>query len=209
MLVYMENLFIILFLVFLVLTIVAFALPSLLFKNKTAPTVKKIKISLIAITILFFVLFGVTSDASKQNKTQGNQDTAPIETTIQNTPTPAKDITYEVIKTWEIPNGGFGKVIVISPENFNLSDMTSLGEKLKNDHKSDRNSFIFIFDDKKAAEMRDKISTTDLKEISEADHDYYDKHYIGEYTKNGNNDYHQLTIYFDGVTGIDQKTIKY
>ncbi len=199
----MSNIFIILFLFFLASTIAVFVLPSKFLKNKTEPEIKKTKIGLILLTIVFFVLFGITSDASKENN--GPQPSA----TTQTNAIQAKTVSYEVIKSWEIPNGGYGKVIVISPQNFNENDMTLLGEKLKVDLKNDRNSFIFIFDDKKAAEMRDKITSTDLKNIPTADQDYFDKHYIGEYSKNGNSGYHQLTIYFDGVTGTNQKTIKY
>lgn len=204
MLLDMENLLVAIFLIFLATTIVVFKFPSIILKNKTEPVIKKTKLVLVVLTVLSFVLFGVTSDASKKNISQNNQIT--VTTTPQSTPTPTKKITYEVVKTWIIPNGGFGKVIVISPEYFNLSDMTLLGEKLKNDHKADRNSFIYIFDDKKAAIMRDKVLSND---ISTTDQDYYDKHYLGDYTKNSNSGYHQLTIYFDGVTGTNQKTIKY
>jgi hypothetical protein len=123
-------------------------------------------------------------------------------------PTQVKTINYEVVKSWEIPNGGFGKVIVISPQNFNEADMTLLGEKLKADTKNDRNAFIFIFDDKKAAEMRDRLPST-TNPPNETEQDYYDKHFVGDYSRNINSGYHQFTIYFDGVIGTNQKTIKY
>lgn len=131
------------------------------------------------------------------------QSTKQEQATPSAVPTQVKTISYEVIRSWEIPNGGYGKVIVIPPDNFNEADMTLLGEKLKEDHKRDRNSFIYIYDAKKAAQMRDGAS------IAPGDQDFYDKHYIGEYTKNANSGYHQLTIYFDGIMGTNQKTIKY
>ena len=137
----------------------------------------------------------------KQSAQQGQVAPSPI-------PTQVKTINYEVFKSWEIPNGGFGKVIVISPQNFNETDMTLLGEKLKADTKKDRNAFIFIFDDKKAAQMRDRLSST-ANSLNETEQDYYDKHFVGDYSRNINSGYHQFTIYFDGVMGTNQKTIKY
>lgn len=199
----MVSIFLILFFTFLGSTIAVFIRPKQFLKEKTEKEAKQVKIGLTVITIIFFVLFGVSSDASKQNKAPQPSAT-PQTNTIQE-----KTVSYEVIKSWVIPNGGYGKVIVISPQNFNENDMALLGEKLKVDLKNDRNSFIFIFDDRKAAEMRDKSSSTDLNNIPIADQDYYFKHYIGEYSKNGNNDYHELTIYFDGLMGTNQKTIKY
>lgn len=63
----MEDFFLILFLLFLISTIVIFIKPNKFLKNKTEPQVKKTKIGLIILTILFFALFGITSDASKSN----------------------------------------------------------------------------------------------------------------------------------------------
>lgn len=64
----MENLFIILFLVFLVSTIAVYIQPSKFLKNKTEPQIKKTKIGLIILTVLFFTLSGMSSDTSKKNK---------------------------------------------------------------------------------------------------------------------------------------------
>lgn len=117
-----------------------------------------------------------------------------------------KVIRYAVVDIWDIPNGGQGKVVVVSPDYLNETDMIALGEKLKSDAKNDRNSFVFIFDDRKAALLRKKVLSD---ELTEADRDFYDKHYIGEYSKNGNSGFHEFVIYFDGVLGSHQKTIKY
>jgi hypothetical protein len=73
--IYMEDLFIILFLLFLVSTILVFIKPSKFLKNKTEPEKKKTKIALVILTVLFFVLFGMTSDASKSNN-KSNVQTA-------------------------------------------------------------------------------------------------------------------------------------
>ena len=149
-----------------------------------------------AITGLFVI--GLISSTSRDNTSRPSP-------TIQ---IQVKNIDYEVIQSWEIPNGGYGKVILISPDNLNEEDMTVLGDKLKKDTKSDRNSFISIFTDKKAAEMRDRLFDAADKLTSEEE-SFYDAHYVGDYKRNINSGYHQLTIYFDGVTGTNSKTIKY
>lgn len=145
-----------------------------------------------------FATFLLLSNSSKSKPNTSPQPTENIK----------KEISYEIIKRWTIPNGGEGKVIVISPNNFNEADMVTLGDKLKSDTKNDRNAFIFIFTDKKAAEMRDRLSST-TNSLTKMEADYYDKHYVGDYSRNINSGYHQFTIYFDGVMGTNNKTIKY
>lgn len=157
-----------------------------------------------AITGLFVI--GLISNMSRSNTTKGGTSQ-----TSQPSPTPQiqiKDISYEVVKTWEIPNGGYGKVIVISPDNFNEEDVAALGEKLKKDTKNDRNAFVYIFTDRKAAEMRDRLFDPADK-LSSKEEEFYDAHYVGDYVRNINSGYHQLTIYFDGVMGTNNKTFKY
>lgn len=78
----MENFFIILFLVFLVSTIAVFIRPSQFLKNKTESQIKKTKIGLIILTVLFFTLSGMSGDTSKSNKPS----------IIQPTPRPAQKI---------------------------------------------------------------------------------------------------------------------
>ena len=143
------------------------------------------------VVIIFTNIFG-----GDDNKTT----TSPEAVVVQ------KQASYEIIDRWSIPNGGEGKVIVISPEHLNEADMATLGETLKQDTKSDRNANISIFDNKRAALLRDSV----LKDKARtSDQDFYDKHFIGQYSKNGNSEYHQLDIYFDGVMGSNRKTITY
>jgi hypothetical protein len=118
----------------------------------------------------------------------------------------AEEMAYDVVETWDIPNGGQGKAIVISPDYLNDADMTALGEKLKNDTEDDRNAVIFVFDNPQAGALRQAVLNG---EASQADQDLYDQHYVGQYTKNANTGFHEFTIYFDGVMGTNQKTIQY
>lgn len=125
--------------------------------------------------------------------------------TKQPTPTPAKTIKYDVLQQWEINNGGYGKVILIPTDYLNEADMTVLGQKLNNDTKNDKNAFIMVFTDKKAAALRDKLATG----LNQSEQTFYDQHYVGQYTKNGNSGLHTFVIYFDGVSGKNNKTINY
>lgn len=86
----MDNLFIILFLIFLASTIAVFIRPSQFLKNKTGPEIKKTKMGLVLLTIVFFVLFGVSSDAPKQNKTQSKPDISKSPENKAEEPTPTK-----------------------------------------------------------------------------------------------------------------------
>lgn len=117
-----------------------------------------------------------------------------------------KVITYDIVKRWSIPNGGEGKVVVISHDYLNEADMVALGEKLKSDVREDRNAFISVFDDKQGALLRDKVLGD---KASETETNLYDQHFVGQYDKNANTGFHQFAIWFDGVMGTNHKTIKY
>lgn len=160
--------------------------------------------------VVFFILFGVTSSPSTSPATVATTEVAPStapavapasQSVVQKTP-----IAYQIVDRWTIPNGGEGKVVVISPDLLNETDMVALGNKLKSDVQNDRNAFISVFDNASAAALRDKVLGD---KATKAEQDLYDKHFIGEYDKNANTGYHQFTIYFDGVMGTNQKTIQY
>ena len=72
-----------------------------------------------------------------------------VSRTQADSPTPS----YKIVEQWRIPNGGFGKAIVIKA-NPTEAELRSLGEKLKQDTKNDRNAFIFVYDDAHAARNR-------------------------------------------------------
>lgn len=154
----------------------------------------------------FFALV-VLGSALNPGKTTPTSIPTQSQSVVESSPTPTpKVINYEIFQRWSIPNGGEGKVVIISPENFNEQDMPLLGEKLKNDVKADKNAFIFIFDDKKAAQLRDKVLSDNM---TNEERDFYDKHYVGQYNKNGNSGFNEMIIYYDGVMGTNSKTIKY
>ena len=133
---------------------------------------------------------------------------APTPNLPQSATTPTKaTISYEVVQTWTIPNGGFGKVIVVDPTYLNRNDMATLGDELRNDTRNDRNAFIFIFSDGQAARLRDKVVADTVTEDERAT---YRKGFVGTYRRNANNGLIELIICYDGfVQGTDCQTTKY
>lgn len=112
-------------------------------------------------------------------------------------------IPYEIIREWTVPNGGYGKVVVVSPKYRNEQDLRALGLNLFYDTRNDRNSFIDVFDDKKAADLSRKVAN-----LSEKEGAFFDNHKIGQYTRNINTGYHRFQIWVNGLTS-DVITIDY
>jgi hypothetical protein len=109
------------------------------------------------------------------------------------TPDPVK---YEIIDEWNIPNGGKGKVILIDIGLTNITGLKKLGECLNYENKDERNAFITVFNDKKAAEMYH-----DAANLNDIDGAFYDKHFLAVYNKNINTNYNQIQIHEDGLDG--------
>jgi hypothetical protein len=107
-------------------------------------------------------------------------------------------IVYSVVDEWRIPNGGFGRVIVVAPEYRDEQRMRDLGEQLRREHRTDRHAFIEIFDDASAAHMREAAAEETLNQEELAFHDY---HKIGFYQRNSVTGHHALIIALDGVEG--------
>jgi hypothetical protein len=110
-------------------------------------------------------------------------------------PTPAASqpqsrITYDIVRQWTIPNGGFGRVVVISKANAQESGLRALAETLKYDTASDRNAFVFIFDDRRAAAMYERALNLNRK-----DGRFYDRHFVAMYSRNVNTGLHRLDIH--------------
>lgn len=84
--------------------------------------------------------------------------------------------------------------------------MTALGQKLNSDTKDDKNDVISVYTDRAAWKLRDKLPDG----MSKSEETFYDKHYVGQYNKNGNSGLHAFAIYFDGgLTGTNSKIINY
>lgn len=109
---------------------------------------------------------------------------------------PKPQVRYDIAKRWSIPNGGEGKVIVIPPALANEAGMTALADKLREDTRSDRNAFIFIFDDPQAAEMRDRLNS-----LSPSEREFYQRHFMGTYIRNINTGFHEMEMHPTGMNG--------
>lgn len=116
---------------------------------------------------------------------------------------PDKSIPYEIVREWQVPNGGYGKIIVISPQYRNGQDLRLLGLNLRYDTRYDRNAFIDVFDNKKAADL-----SKTLANLSEKEGALFDKHKIGQYTRNINTGYHRFQIWVNGINS-EEITIDY
>jgi hypothetical protein len=109
-------------------------------------------------------------------------------------------VNYTIVKRWSLPNGGEGKVIVISPAAANEAQMTLLGDRLRRDTQNDRNAFVYIFNDPQAAEMRDRLSS-----LTDAESKFYSIHFVGTYMRNANNGVHEMEIQPAGMDGPTKK----
>jgi len=107
-------------------------------------------------------------------------------------------ISYQIVKQWAIPNGGYGRVIVVDPAQRSEAGLLAVAEQLRRDTKNDRNAFAFIYDQRDAAMLRDAA----LEErLSKADMKQHDDHMIGTYIRNANTGFHAVTIALQGVNG--------
>lgn len=98
-----------------------------------------------------------------------------------------KRIAYKIVWEHAIPNGGFARAVSIDPSHRNMKDLKTLAETIYADTRSDRIAIVTIFDDPTAAAMFPNIAT-----LSEADGAFFDKHEIGQYTRNANSGVHEL-----------------
>jgi hypothetical protein len=147
----------------------------------------------VAASVLFIVISVLSSTkTNRDTSSKTKRDTL----TEANGKTPA--ITYQTINEWRIPNGGYGRVIVINPSNCNDADMRALGKQLRNETRLDRNAFVVIYDDLRAARLRNAALA---ERLSQKELEYHDKHLIGSYMRNASTGFHQLVFGFSGIHG--------
>lgn len=107
-------------------------------------------------------------------------------------------INYEVVEQWTIPNGGFGRVVVVDPAQRTEEGLVALAGQLRRDTKADRNAFVYIYDDRRAASLR-RVALAD--NLNKVDMKLHDDHMIGSYFRNINTGFHAVTIALEGATG--------
>lgn len=116
---------------------------------------------------------------------------------------PKPQARYDIAKRWSIPNSGEGKTIVIPRALANEAGMAILADKLREDTRSDRNAFVCIFDDRKAAEMRDRLNS-----LTPAERAFYQRHFMGTYLRNINTGHHEMEMHPAGMNG-PSRTLKF
>lgn len=109
-------------------------------------------------------------------------------------PSHARAEAYKVVKTQPI-TGGKSKHIVISPESANEADLTALGQKLHESTLQERNAYVLIFTDVRAALLHDQSW------LNEEKRNFHDQHYVGRYVRDLDNAIHELEIFPRGLDG--------
>ena len=150
----------------------------------------------VVIMLLFFwVLKGCFSifDSSDKDVNSVKND---IETSTAGQLKIPDAVKYETIDEWNITNGGKGKVIVVDNRLTNLVDLKKLGECLNYEAKNDRNSYVVVFNNKKAAQMFHSAA-----DLNDRDGAFYDKHFLAVYNKNINTNLNEIQIHEKGLNG--------
>jgi hypothetical protein len=107
-------------------------------------------------------------------------------------------LSYKIVEEWAIPNGGFGRTIVVNKVNPTEAELRALGQKLKQYTKSERNAFIFVYDDERAA--RNRLAAF-REELTEAETWYHDRHAVAVYGRNAQTGFHQFKLHPKGLDG--------
>lgn len=115
------------------------------------------------------------------------------------------DLAYRIVEQRSIPNGGFARTIVLSKANPSESVLRSLGERLRQDTKGERNAFVWAYDNERAARNRRAAVTESL---SKAELQHHDRHYVALYSRNANTGHHEYEYYPKGFGGTFVK-VKY
>lgn len=127
----------------------------------------------------------------------GSGSDAPVQD-AKTAATQTQEVLYRVVETWDLPNGGSGRAVVVDPLLRNQADMLMLANILKLDTVGDRNAFVFIFDDALAAANRKKAITD---ELGEAESKHFDQHLIASYQRNIATGHHALHLTLEGADG--------
>lgn len=122
----------------------------------------------------------------------------PTEAVTQSPSSQTQGVSYQVVETWSLPNGGAGRTLVVDPSMRNRADMLILANQLKLETAGDRNAFVFIFDDASAAANRKKAITD---ELGQAESKHFDQHLIASYQRNIATGHHALHLTLDGADG--------
>jgi hypothetical protein len=107
-------------------------------------------------------------------------------------------LSYKIVEEWAIPEGGFGRTIVLKKANPTQAELRALGQKLRQYTEREGNAFIFVYDDERAARYR---LAAFREELTEAQARYHDRHAVAVYAHNTNTGFHQFTLHPKGLVG--------
>ena len=116
-----------------------------------------------------------------------------------------KHIPYQIVNEWKIPNGGYGRIILVTRDLVNDSDMVALGLTLKSDNSSDRHSSILVFTDIELA----KSPRGNLPNLTDKQWDAYCSNNVASYEKNGNTGNHVYTYCLKGLCHGNKEVMKF
>jgi len=99
-----------------------------------------------------------------------------------------------------VESRGIVRVVVITPSCRNLEAMKTLGDKFRVDFAAERIIIVMVFDSQRAAGMYDRMLESSGS-LGAAEDRFYDKHNVGNYSKNTNTSNHQYIITLQGADG--------
>ena len=152
---------------------------------------------LVILTLLLFAGVSITFLACDQ----ASPPTAPEQVSPKLPSPPASNnsrITYEIVKEWVIPDGGHGRVIVVDSEQRTEAGLLAIAEQIRRDTNNDRNTIVFIYDERDAATLRDAALD---ERLNKAEMKRHDDHMIGSYFRIANTGFHAITVALQGVNG--------
>ena len=158
----------------------------------------------IFVVIAFVVLYSNTKTPEGSSNVAADKSSSSLSSGASVSQSGAAAPSYKVLEQWSIPNGGFGRAIVVKA-NPTEEELRALGEKLRQDTRNERNAFVFVYDDERAARNRraafsEKLPKTDLR--------HHDRHQVAKYFRNANTGFHELDITAKGLDGPNAK-VKY
>lgn len=171
-------------------------------RSRNVRRVVDVLVKFTAITV-FLCAALLTGCSPRENETAGESSppatTADITQDVDTTEPVVESVTYEVLQEKPIPAGGASRVILIDPKDSTESRLRVLGDQLHKEALSaGANAAVFVFDDKRAADMyEDALAGT----LSESDLAVHDLHMVGTYRRNASTGFQRFAFYPEGLSG--------
>lgn len=145
---------------------------------------------------VFFLGYGIVGGGMHTTSTSGSEEPK------SEKPAPTK-IDYTIVTSWNPPVGK-GMAIVVPPSLKQEAKLVAFAKQLQEEYNDQQFVLVQIFDDQKAAELRNKVTSGGA---SKAEFKFYDSHNIGTYTKNNHTGNHEISIHPRGLNDPEQKSI--